>query len=247
MNGASDKKVCLFLGAGGMLGGAFCHRHAHRYAISAVARRRFPGLPNQHQRFVDPLAPEAPLQENADALFVIPADIGAPGQIERVIELTLARFGRIDVLVNSASHALWANMLGDERLAQSAEAHFHMNVIVPLRASLALARMFWRTRVDENRAQSRCVINVSSTAGVNLYPGCGQSLYSASKAALNFLTCHMAAEFAELGVRVAATAPNSFPSAVSTEAAADSIARLIDSDVTGRVLVIDRDREYFSP
>lgn len=241
------KKVCLFIGAGGTLGSVFCQRHAGRYHLVGVARRHFPELPTQHQRFVDPLDAAATLQENEDAIFAIQADISAPGQIERVVELTLARYGRIDALVNSACHSLWAGMLDGDRLEASAERHFQMNVIVPLRTALAVARTFWHGREEENRAQNRCVVNVSSTAGVNIYRDCGQSLYSASKAALNYLTCHMAAEFQELGVRVCATAPNTFPTIVPTEAAADTITRLIESDMNGRVLVLDRDREYFSP
>src|SRR5437762_566661 len=82
------------------------------------------------------------------ALFIIQADIGAPGQIERVVEMTLARYGRIDVLVNSAAHSLWAGMLDDDRLSASAEQHFHMNVIVPLRTALCVARRFWQGREE---------------------------------------------------------------------------------------------------
>ncbi len=55
-------------------------------------------------------------------------------------------------------------------------------------------------------------MNISSTAGIYIYPGHGQSIYSASKAALNYLSMHMGDEFSSIGVRVNALAPTSFPS-----------------------------------
>jgi len=50
------------------------------------------------------------------------------------------------------------------------------------------------------------VVNITSIAGHAIHPFAG-SAYSISKAALSSLTREMAAEFAELGVRVNAVAP----------------------------------------
>ncbi len=53
---------------------------------------------------------------------------------------------------------------------------------------------------------------MSSTAGLYVYHGLNQAAYGTSKAALNFLTIHLASEFRLLNVRVNATAPNTFRS-----------------------------------
>jgi len=76
---------------------------------------------------------------------------------------------------------------------------------------------------------------------VRIYSGSGQSVYSASKAALNFLTWHMAEEFRAFGVRVNATAPDAFPRLISTDSVADSIVRLEAGTLSGKVLVLNKE------
>jgi NAD(P)-dependent dehydrogenase (short-subunit alcohol dehydrogenase family) len=241
----SDKKVCLITGAGGTLGTAFCRLFRDRYEIAAVHREAAPSAPDQHSRFVDPLRPDAALPENEHPVFAIRADLTGEGEIRRVVELTLARFGRIDVLVNAAVHSIWAPIVDSSALLDSIERQFELNAIVPLRLAAEIAAAFWRDRDHENRRVNRNVINVSSIAGIYIYPGQGQSAYSASKAALNNLTCHMASEFEAFGVRVNATAPDSFPVRVSTERAAESIVRLDEGSMSGEILILTENEERF--
>jgi NAD(P)-dependent dehydrogenase (short-subunit alcohol dehydrogenase family) len=92
----------------------------------------------------------------------------------------------------------------------------------------------------ENLARNRNVINISSTAGVYVYPDLGQSVYAATKAALNQLSYHLAAEFWDIGVRVNAIAPDSFPSRVQTGVVLDAIRRTDQGDRTGKVVIVDR-------
>jgi NAD(P)-dependent dehydrogenase (short-subunit alcohol dehydrogenase family) len=134
-------------------------------------------------------------------------------------------------------------MLGTDRLLGSAAVQMATNVIAPLRLSTAVARHFWQSRDEENRRHNRNIVNVSSVAGLRLYPFSGQSVYAASKAALNQLTGHMAQEFAALGVRVNATAANSFPSLVPTWRAADAIMTLDESALNGAIVVVDGDAD----
>ncbi|MCW5771835.1 MAG: SDR family NAD(P)-dependent oxidoreductase, partial [Rhodospirillaceae bacterium] len=124
---------------------------------------------------------------------------------------------------------------------------FLVHVSVPMRLAIAVARAAWRDDVDENRARNRCVVNISSTSGVHIYGGVGQGIYSASKAALNYLTCHMADEFARIGVRVTGLAPTSFPGLVATEAVAAALDRAIESGPNGKTMVLEQDREYAIP
>lgn len=235
----SERRVCLLTGAGGQLGNEFCRRHAATYDIVAVHRSRPPTVASQEQWFVDPLAPDASLAENAYPVFSIASDLTKPGEISRVVELTLARHERIDVLVNAAVHSIWADMVENDRLIASVEQQFRVNVDLPLRLSVEIARQFWRDRRDENLVRRRGIVNVSSVAGLNVYAGSGQSVYAASKAALNHLTRHMASEFARFGVRANALAPNTFPRIVPTERVADEIARIDEGTATGEVVVVD--------
>jgi NAD(P)-dependent dehydrogenase (short-subunit alcohol dehydrogenase family) len=234
-----NRKVCLFTGAGGALGEMFCRMFGAHYDIVAVLGRRVPQIVTQHQWWVDPLMPNAPLVENRSGVYAIQADLTDEADLRRVVEVTLARFERIDVLVNAAAVGFWAPMLDGGQLLETAQQQFETHVILPLRLSTLIADYFWRDREAENRQYNRAVVNISSTAGIYIYPGFGQSIYSASKAALNYLSMHMGDEFNNIGVRVNALAPTSFPSLIPTEIAAEGIRRLAESDANGRILILD--------
>ena len=244
MNGLS-KKVCLLTGAGGRLGEAFCRMFAGYYDIAAVCRNRHPSTPSQREWLIDPLAPNMAVPENQRAAYVIRADLREDAELDRIVDVTLARFGRIDFLVNAAAVAYRAPMLEGERLYRRFHEQMDLNVFVPLRLSALVAHKFWKNREVENRHTNRCIVNVSSTSGLYIYPDKGQSVYSASKAALNYLTLHMAAEYGAIGIRVNALAPTSFPSLVSTEAVSDALMRVVETGATGRILVLDTNGEHW--
>lgn len=233
------KRVCLLTGSSGVLGSRFCAAAATEYDIAAVYRHNHPWFPSQDSWFIDPLEPHKELEENRHPLFAIKADLTADGSCERVVETTLARFGRIDVVVNGAVASTWAPMLRSEALVRSAKTQLTTNVLVPLNLAVAVAKLFWQGRDDENRLKNRNVINVSSVAGTRLCTGLGQSIYAASKAALNLLTFHMADEFTSVGVRVNALAPNSFRSTISVDRAVAAIRMLDESTSNGSIVLVD--------
>ena len=242
MNGL-HKRVCLLTGAAGRLGEAFCRMYGAHYDIAAVFRSQPPKVPSQRQWMVDPLAPHVLVGENQSAVFAIQADLRQEADLQRVAEVTLARFGRIDCLVNAAAVSHWAPMLDGDRLYRGFHEQMDVNVYVPLRLSAVVADKFWKNREVENRQVNRSIVNLSSTSGLYVYPDSGQSAYSASKAALNYLTLHMAREFGAIGIRVNALAPTSFPSLIPTERASDAVMRLVEADATGKILVLDTDGE----
>ncbi len=235
------RRVCLLTGAGGVLGDAFCQRYAGDYAVVAVCRNRAPGVPSQLESYVDPLDPGAEVPENAGSVFTIYADLTDPADVERVVEVTLARFGGVDLLVNNAAAKPgYAGSLldGDAPLADL-EHQLRVNVAAPLLLTVRLAQRFWMHRADDNRARNRNVVNVSSVSALQTFPHQGQAGYAASKAALNALTGHLAAELGTYGVRANAVVPTSFPQLVATEAVADAIVGLDRDTSTGGAVVLD--------
>ncbi|MEV0249685.1 SDR family oxidoreductase [Nocardia sp. NPDC050712] len=241
---SGERRVCLLTGAGGLLGDAFCRRLYGAYDIVAVHRDRVPSVPSQHEWFVDPFAPEAAVPENDSRVYLIKADLDQPGEPERVVDLALAKFGRVDLLVNNAVYVRHHHnglFDGDAALDDFAPT-FLMNVSVPLRLSVRLAQRSWLHTGSENRARNRNIVNVSSIAGTNVYPG-GQALYGASKAALDHLTRHIAAEFAEFGVRANSIAPNAFPGIVPTDRVLRTIVELDRGDANGEVVLLDYETE----
>lgn len=239
------RRVCLLTGASGELGTAFCRRHADRYDIVAVYHSRLPQLVSQVSSLADPLAPGAELAENGHPVFAVQADLTRDEDLARLLEVALARFGRIDLLVNAAAWSTRERVLDQHLFPDSLERHLATNVVAPARLALAVARACWQDRPEENQACNRNVVNVSSTGGLYVYPDAGQAAYGTSKAALNFLTVHLASEFRLLNVRVNATAPNTFPQLVPTRRVLDSIVRLDEGDMTGEILLLDTDEESF--
>lgn len=233
--------MCVLTGAGGRLGSAFCRAYASEYDIVAVCRHRQPDAVSQLESYVDPLDPTAELPENRAPVYVVLADLEQDGEIDRVVDIALARHDRVDLLVNAAAYVgLHPHGLVDgEGALRELDRHFAVNVGVPLRLSVALAQRFWKHHDLDNRKANRNIVNLSSRSATTVYPHAGQAVYAASKAALNQLTRHMAAEFATFGVRVNAVAPTSFPALVSTESVAQAIVRLDQESVTGRILVLD--------
>lgn len=239
------KKVCLLTGASGRLGTAFCRIAREQYEIIAVYRKRPPDVPSQLQTLVDPLDLCGTVLENAHVIYAVKADLCDDRNLSYVIDIALARFERIDLLVNAAADISFLGTTVDcNKNVKKMMEQFYMNVMVPIRLAAVVVDRFWKNRED-NAAANRSVVNVSSTSGLKIFPFVGQSIYSASKAALNSVSCHMAHEFKVFGVRVNALAPTGFPKLVSTEAVARSVLRLAEGAMNGQILVVDRDGERF--
>lgn len=212
---ASDRRVCLLTGASGRLGRRFCERYADTYEFAAIHRRRRPPV----------------------GTFAIEADLTADGAAEWVVDCALERFGHIDVLVNAAVVWGWGPVTS-EQLVFSAPEQFLTHVVAPLRLTAAAYRRAWSDQRETNAARHRSVVNVSSISGQNVYPNEGQSVYAASKAALDHLSAHMALELEPVGIRVNAVSANSFPSVVSTDRVVDAIVALDKGSSTGGLLVV---------
>lgn len=225
-----------------MLGDEFCRRWAGDYQVVAVCRTRAPGVPSQHETYVDPLAPDQEVPENATAVHVVHADLTDPADVDRLVEVTLARFGRVDLLVNNAAHlgGYPTTMVDGDAALADLDIHLRTNVVAPFRLAVRLAQEFWIHRAAENHARNRSIVNVSSLSALRTFPFRGQAGYAASKAALNSLTSHMAQEFAAFGVRVNTVVPSTFPELVATSAVADAVVELDRGTATGDAVVLDR-------
>lgn len=229
------KRVCMLTGASGPLGTAFIERYADRYQIIAVHNRNPIQFATQQQVFVDPLFPSLETAANNHAVYSVRADISKQDEIERLICEVIALFGRIDLLINGAAMRKWSHLLAPGAL-DTVEMQMNVNILAPVRLAVDLARAFWCLDPDTNVRFNRNIINISSTAGLFVYPDLGQALYAMSKAALNHITYHLATDFWDIGIRVNAVAPDTFPGRVSIEEVLDAIITLDSSKQTGQVL-----------
>lgn len=122
----------------------------------------------------------------------------------------VTEFGRIDVLVNNASTLGGSPMPELEELTPGA---FFEVMETNVRAPLALAQRV----IPHMRAQGGgAIVNVTSDAAVNAYPGWGA--YGTSKAALEHLSRILAAELEGSGISVLAIDPGNMDTRMHREA-----------------------------
>lgn len=231
------RRRCLLTGASGRLGTFFCRRFAHRYEIVAVTRSRPLPMPTQHQRFIDPLELDSQLPANTNHIFEIQADLTDDSMLRRVVEVTMARLGGVDLLVNAAVTSPQMSLLAFT--PEELQEQFLLNTTVPVRLAALLAEQCWLGQAEENRLCNRNVVNISSSYGTHLGPISGKiSGYGASKAALNLLSIELAGQLRASGIRVNVLAATSFPALVPTEAVARQIVALDRGNTSGQIVVV---------
>ncbi len=161
-------------------------------------------------RGADALAAAARELEAQADVVALAGDVADPACAARLVRAAHDRFGRVDVLVNNAS------TIGPSPMPPLAEypldafaAVLRTNVVAPLHlAQLVLPGMRARG--------SGTIVNVTSDAGREAYPGWGG--YGTSKAALEHLSRVLAAELAGSGVRVYVVDPGDMNTQMHQEA-----------------------------
>ena len=132
---------------------------------------------------------------NADYL-VIESDIANEDAVKEIYAQVLAKYGRVDILVNNAATDDETGMDTIEKITQNViDDTFAVNV----RGSLLMTREFIRHRGDFGR------ILYISTDAAQVFAG--QITYGASKATLEALTRSIALEVAPYGITVNCVAP----------------------------------------
>ena len=132
----------------------------------------------------------------AEAEF-IRADVRHEDDVRKLVDQTVARFGRLDAAINNAGTEGQSGPLV-EQTAETYATIFDTNVL----GVLFSLKHELRVMLAQG---SGSIVNVSSVAGKKGFPGA--ALYVASKHAVEGLTKSAALEGAAAGVRVNAVAP----------------------------------------
>ncbi|MBS0192189.1 MAG: SDR family oxidoreductase [Phycisphaerales bacterium] len=123
-------------------------------------------------------------------------DLADSRQVEGLIDEGSAALGRLDVLVNNAG---WTPLKPvGAHASDEIEQVFRVNAIAPC---VAIARAFGIMQ----RQGGGCIVNVSSMATVDPFPGF--FAYAAAKASLNLMVKSVANEGRSKGIRAYAVAP----------------------------------------
>lgn len=179
-------KTWFITGASSGLGRAFAH-HAIAQGYNVVATARDPS----RLAAIAALSPER--------VLVHRLDVTRPGEAEAAVAAAVARFGRIDVLINNAGYGIVgaAEETPEAELRAQMETNFFGAVAVT-RAALPILRA----------QTSGAIVNISSLGGQVSFAGFGA--YSASKFALEGHSEALALEMAPFGVKLLIVEPGAF-------------------------------------
>jgi NADP-dependent 3-hydroxy acid dehydrogenase YdfG len=190
--GALSGTVALVTGAGSGIGAAAARRLAREgAAVAAVA--------GGHDRLSRLVGDVAAAGGHAVA---VAGDITDPQHAERVVQDTLDRFGRLDILVNSAAVRLLGTAL--HATVEEWDRMVSLNVSALLHVTHAAVPYLIDAAATSPR-QVADIVNVSSAAGRVARPR--TSVYNLTRFGLNGFTESLRQELIEERVRVAVVQP----------------------------------------
>lgn len=181
------------------------------------------------------------LRARGAVVLVHACDVSDPAAVEALVSAAVARFGRLDVVVNNAGLSIVADF------ASTTPAAMKKLVEVNLLGSMYVTH----AALEAVRAAGGSLVFVSSVSGIRAIPQ--GAVYSASKAALRSFAESLRVELAAAGVHVGVVSPGFTSSdAAKTVMSGDGSPRPIDrpphdtpEGVARQVfgLVVGRERE----
>jgi 3-oxoacyl-[acyl-carrier protein] reductase len=130
-----------------------------------------------------------------DEAVFIAADVSRTADVERLVETTVQKFGRLDVLVNNA-----AVYRGDGGLLSVPDETWDQIIAVNLKGTYLCCKFAVAKMIESGGS----IVNLSS---VNALMGLSLTAYTASKGGVQALTRLLAVEFATKGIRINSICP----------------------------------------
>ncbi len=203
-----EGKVIIVIGASYGIGRAYAHALAAEGATVVAAARSLGKIENgkpQKDTLVETIETGKDLPGSIHAKS---CDVLVEADVVRLVDETVAEFGRVDMLVNNA--AIYSHHDTFEIDQPTWDQHMNVNLRGPYFAMREVSRHM-------KRQKSGSIVNITSAmAGSSVKGHAGHDdmlLYGITKAALNRMTHFFSEELKEYGIAVNALSPG----AVDTE------------------------------
>jgi 3-oxoacyl-[acyl-carrier protein] reductase len=191
MKHVKSAKVAIVTGAGQGIGAAIAQTLATNGVRVAVNDLN----PDRAERTA------VSIRESGGEAIGIAADVANKFQCSHLIETTRKAWGQLDILINNATIMPRATILKLD------EWEWNRCLEVNLKGTFFMSQLCGRVMADENQERGGVIINIASTAGVQL-PLESRAAYCASKAGVVGFARECAREYAQYNIRVHTLLPD---------------------------------------
>lgn len=213
-------KVVIVTGASSGIGEATARQFGREGARIVLAARRVDRL--------ESLAHEITVMDNSAETLVVQADLSKLDDIKMLVDETMRKFGRIDVLVNNAGFGRldWLEKLDP---VKDIQAQFDINVMGVIQTTRQVLPVMMKQR-------SGHIINMVSMAGLIAIPT--YSVYAATKHAVHGFSEALRREVKPWGIEVSMI----YPGGVASEFAQHAGIKRKTGMTTPKVLLLTSDQ-----
>jgi NAD(P)-dependent dehydrogenase (short-subunit alcohol dehydrogenase family) len=152
----------------------------------------------------------AAVQEKGRQCLALQTDITQAAEVQRLVDCTVERFGRIDVLINNAAIAV------EKLFADLTEVEWRRVIDTNLHGTFSCTQAAGKQMIQQGGGR---IINVVSVVGLVAVPSLGS--YGVAKGGIIQYTRALAAEWARYQITVNALAPGYFVSPMNEARFAD--------------------------
>jgi 3-oxoacyl-[acyl-carrier protein] reductase len=210
-------KVAVITGSARGIGRAIAEEYAKNGAKVVIS--------DIMQDKAEETANEIKAKYNVDTL-AIKADVSKYEDVEILVNQTIEKFGKIDIIVNNAG------ITRDNLIMRMSEQEWNLVIDINLKGVFNCTKAVSRPMMKQRSGR---IINITSVVGEMGNPG--QINYSASKAGVIGMTKTTAKELGSRGIRVNAIAPGFIVSDMTdkmTDQAKESLIKLIPLNELGK-------------